>query len=207
MPSKNRLQLKSYIRYQLSQLSARNAHHEIENLCFEIARARVVPNLLPATGPVQAGGDQGRDFESYRTYLAKSPIGTSGFVTTASNDVVGGACSIQKDSIPKIKIDLATIFGSGTRPDRVVYFCEQNVAIARRHDLQRECMQKYGAALEIFDGSAIADEAVGTVHTMRDCLQWLDWDRRARRKPRARGGEEPSARSQEARPLGPKSPR
>src|SRR5258708_11708768 len=87
MPSRNRIQLKGYVRFQLSQLSTRNAHHEFENLAFEVARLRVVPNLLPATGPVQAGGDQGRDFESYRTYLAGSSLGASAFVTTASDEV------------------------------------------------------------------------------------------------------------------------
>ena len=45
-----------------------------ERLAFELARLRVASNLLPATGPVQAGGDQGRDFESYRFYLDRSSL-------------------------------------------------------------------------------------------------------------------------------------
>jgi hypothetical protein len=133
MPSRNRIQLKGYVRFQLSQLSARNAYHEFENLAFEVARVRVVPNLLPATGPVQAGGDQGRDFESYRTYLAGSTIGTSGFVTKASDEIVVGACSLQKNIFEKIKSDLETIFRSEARPRHVAYFCEADLPVARRH--------------------------------------------------------------------------
>jgi hypothetical protein len=157
MPSRNRIQLKGYVRFQLSQLSARNAHHEFENLAFEVARVRVVPNLLPATGPVQAGGDQGRDFESYRTYLASSSLGTSAFVTTASESVIVGACSLQKNIAKKIKSDLKTIFASGSRPRHVAYFCEADIPVAKRHELQELCQESYGATLDIFDGQALAD--------------------------------------------------
>lgn len=157
MPSRNRIQLKSFIRFQLSQLSARNAHHEFENLAFEVARVRVVPNLVPATGPVQAGGDQGRDFESYRTYLAHSPLGTSAFATRASDDIVVGACSLEKKISKKIKTDLKSIFGSGTRPTHVAYFCEADIPVAKRHELQGFCQQTYRASLDIFDGQALAD--------------------------------------------------
>ena len=161
MPSRNRIQLKSFIRFQLSQLSARNAHHEFENLAFEVARVRVVPNVLPATGPVQAGGDQGRDFESYRTYLAKSSLGTSAFVTRANDDIVVGACSLQKNISKKIGADLGSIFGAGTRPDHVAYFCEADIPVARRHELQEFCKETYGATLDIFDGQALADILAG----------------------------------------------
>jgi hypothetical protein len=157
MTARNRVELKFYIRFQLSQLSARNAEHEFENLAFEVARLRVVPNLLPATGPVQAGGDQGRDFETYRTYLAQSQLGTSVFATLATNEIVVGACSLDKRMVSKVKRDLRLIFGSGTRPNRVVYFCEQDVPIAKRHALQDYCRAEYNAELEIFDGQAVAD--------------------------------------------------
>ncbi|MCC8976240.1 hypothetical protein [Bradyrhizobium brasilense] len=157
MPSRNRLELKSFIRFQLSQLSARNAHHDFENLAFEVARIRVVPNILPATGPVQAGGDQGRDFESYRTYLANSHLGTSAFAAKASSDIIVGACSLQKNITDKIRADLKSIFGAGTHPGHVAYFCEADVPVAKRHELQEFCKENYGATLDIFDGQAIAD--------------------------------------------------
>src|SRR6202000_926969 len=148
---------KGYVRFQLSQLSARNAQHEFESLAFEVARLRVVPNLIPATGPVQAGGDQGRDFESYKTYLAGTSLGTSVFVTTARDHVVVGACSLQKKIVDKIKSDLKAIFAPGPRPDHVAYFCEADVSVAKRHDLQELCRRVYGATLEIFDGQALTE--------------------------------------------------
>ena len=67
-------QVISQIRFQLEQLSAKNAHHDFEHLCRHLARAKICGNIIPATGPVSAGGDQGRDFETFRTYLSSSPI-------------------------------------------------------------------------------------------------------------------------------------
>ena len=157
MPLRNRVELKSYIRFQLSQLSARNAEHEFENLAFELARVRLVSNVLPATGPVQAGGDQGRDFETYRTYLAQSPLATSAFTTLAQDEIIVGACTLDKRIVSKIKNDLRLMFRSGARPNKVFYFCEPDVPVAKRHELQEHCRSAYDAELEIFDGQAVAD--------------------------------------------------
>lgn len=153
----NRVQLKQYIRFQLAQLSARNAEHEFEHLAFQLARMRVASNLLPATGPVQAGGDQGRDFESYRSYLSASPLGASAFTGQISGGLIAGGCTLEKRVALKIKNDLKTIFGSGERPTHVAYFCEQNVPVAKRHALQAYCRETYGATLDIFDGEGIAE--------------------------------------------------
>ena len=129
---KNRVELRDYVRYQLAQLGARNGEHEFELLSFELARLRHVSNLQPATGPVKAGGDQGRDFESYRTYLAGTAIAHSTFATLASTDLVVGACTLNKQTSTKIRTDLKVIFGSGERPDRVFYFCEPDIPVAKR---------------------------------------------------------------------------
>jgi hypothetical protein len=153
----DRIDLKRYIRFQLSKLSARNGEHEFEHLAFELARARVSPNLLPATGPVQAGGDQGRDFESYRTYLAQSVLTHSTFAALVSDGIIVGACTLDKMIVRKIKSDLCTIFGSGERPAHVAYFCEPDLPIAKRHRLQAYCQDSYQATLDIFDGQAISD--------------------------------------------------
>jgi hypothetical protein len=156
---KNRVELRAYIRYQLAQLAARNGAHEFEQLCFALARLRHVSNVQPATGPVQAGGDQGRDFESYRTYLQSSSLARSVFLSLASSDVVVGACTLEKrDTAAKVRSDLAVIFGDGVRADAVIYFCEPNIPVARRHQLQEECLAAYGAVLSLHDGAAIADQ-------------------------------------------------
>ena len=89
---KNRVQLKQYVRFQLEQMSARNEHHLFEELAFELARQTVTRRLLPATGPVQAGGDGGRDFESYRTYLAATPIDSSVAAGLEGDDVLVFGC-------------------------------------------------------------------------------------------------------------------
>lgn len=156
---KNRVELRNYIRFQLTQLGATNGAHAFEQLCFELARLRHVPNLLPATGPVQSGGDQGRDFESYRTFLAGSTIARSSFAARASQDLVVGGCTLERNNLPaKIKRDLKTMFGSGERPAQVIYFCQVDLPVAQRHKLQTHCRDIYNAALDIHDGQAIADQ-------------------------------------------------
>jgi len=152
-----RTELRPYIRFQLRQLSAQNAEHDFEHLAFDLARVRVASNLLPATGPVQAGGDQGRDFESYRTYLARSSLANASFAGLASDGIVAGACTLDKRVVRKIKSDLRTIFESGERPTHVVYFCESDLPVSKRHILKKHCQDTYGATLDIFDGQAIAD--------------------------------------------------
>ena len=152
-----RTELRPYIRFQLAQLSAQNAEHHFEHLAFDLARVRVASNLLPATGPVQSGGDQGRDFESYRTYLAESPLAKSSFAAQATRGIIAGACTLDKRTESKIKSDLQTIFASGERPTHVVYFCEPDLPVAKRHILKKYCQDTYGSSLDIFDGQAIAD--------------------------------------------------
>ena len=154
---KNRVQLKSYIRFQLSQMSARNEHHTWENATFELARQTVTPHLLPATGPVQAGGDQGRDFESFRTYIAKTFEGRA-WVGRGGTDVLAFACTLNKKLAAKIKSDLASIFAGGEKPAVVYYYAEPDLPVAERHKLQQFCVDTYAAKLEIFDGQAIADQ-------------------------------------------------
>jgi hypothetical protein len=69
-----------YIRFQLEHLTARNEHHTFEEICYRIAKRRMSSNLLPATGPVSAGGDQGRDAETYYTRLPQELPAAAGFV-------------------------------------------------------------------------------------------------------------------------------
>ncbi|GGZ32918.1 hypothetical protein [Asticcacaulis endophyticus] len=159
---KNRVELRDYIRYQLAQLGARNGEHEFELLAFELARLRHVSNLVPATGPVKAGGDQGRDFESYHTYLSQTSIAANAFASLISTEIVVGACTLDKKTPTKIRADLKTIFGSGERPQKVYYFCEPNVVVSTRHKLIAECKAQFDASLVIFDGLAIADQLSDT---------------------------------------------
>ncbi|WP_163511255.1 hypothetical protein [Fodinicola acaciae] len=152
------VQLAQVIRLALSTLSADNAHHTFEHLCRQVAKRRVVSNVIPATGPVSAGGDQGRDFETFHTYLSEELPFAIGFAALATTDVLAFACTIQKDDLhAKFKADITAICGQGTHVDRIYIFATASVPPRLRHDLQEWTINEYGVALDVIDGSALAD--------------------------------------------------
>jgi hypothetical protein len=151
-------QVRAQIRFALEQLSARNGHHDFEHLCRHFARQRICSNILPATGPVSAGGDQSRDFETFQTYLASSPIAESSFVGRATENPLAFCCSLQKSIRPKIKADIETVARSGTKVEAVYYFCSEDVAVAQRHELQTWAHNEFNIRLEILDGQAISEQ-------------------------------------------------
>lgn len=150
-------QVIAHIRFGLDQLSVRNAQHEFEHLCRHLTRARICSNILPASGPVGAGGDQGRDFETFRTYLLASPIADSTFIGLASSKPIAFACSLRKQIAAKIKLDVATISGSGSTVESIHYFCSTDVPTAKRHQLQTWVRKTHNLELEIHDGQSIAE--------------------------------------------------
>ena len=147
------------IRFGLEQLSARNGMYEFEHLCRHYARNRICSNILPSSGPVSAGGDQGRDFESFRTYLQQSPISNSSFIGLVSEGSIAFACTLtQKDSISqKIKSDIRTIISSGTPVIDIHYFCTCDIPGALRHKLIKWTKDNYKINLEIHDGQALSE--------------------------------------------------
>ena len=152
-------QVKSQIRFQLGQLSIKDAHHEFEHLCRYLTRARICSNILPATGPVSAGGDQGRDFETFRTYLSSSPIANSTFIGLVSQKPIVFACSLRKKEkiASKIKEDVAIIMASGSPVEAVHYFCTSDLQVSKRHELQSWAKDKYSIELEPHDGQSISE--------------------------------------------------
>lgn len=152
--SANPAQLQSMLRYMLADLRARNGHHEFEHLARHVTKARFYANILPATGPVSAGGDQGRDFESFHTDI-DDPTTRFGQATSKGRKIVG-ACTLQQDEVPgKIRGDAQSILNGG-HVDEVLYFCEANVPVAARHKLEAWALEQ-GFTLQIVDGQAIAD--------------------------------------------------
>lgn len=145
------------IRFGLEQLSVRNGHHDFEHLCRHLTRARICSNVLPVTGPVAGGGDQGRDFETFRTYLRTSPIADTSFVGLASDKPIAFACTLEKGITGKIKSDVKTITGSGSPVEAVHYFCVTEVTAAKRHRLKAWAHEEYGVELEIHDGQSLAE--------------------------------------------------
>jgi len=151
-------QVIAQIRFQLDQLSTRNAQHDFEHLCRHLTRARICANILPATGPVAAGGDQGRDFETFVTYLRSTSIADSTFVGKISQKPIAFACSIQRRGISsKIKSDVDTIMKSGSPVEAVHYFCTSNVPVSTRHALKDWAKNRYAINLEVQDGNSISE--------------------------------------------------
>lgn len=52
----NPAQVATQVRFALSQLPAHNAHHTFEEICRHLTGQFICSNVLPATGPVSAGG-------------------------------------------------------------------------------------------------------------------------------------------------------
>lgn len=149
-----------FILFQLDQLSAHNEHHRFEELCYRIARRRVTSNVKLASGPVSAGGDQGRDAETFMTWLPEQLPHAQGFVATSSAKPVVVACSVQKDGLPrKVKEDITTICAdapTGEPVEAVLFCCVANIPTAKQHELQEWAHTTHNVKLEIFDGQTLA---------------------------------------------------
>lgn len=151
-------QIRAEVRFALNQLRVRNGEHEFETMTRTLARATVSRNLLPATGPVAAGGDQGRDFESYPTQLPGQvrPLGQKHGVPDKA--MVGFACTLQQDDLrSKIRSDVDKIMGSGTPVDFVFAYCEADIPVARRHAIERDAHERHGVKLAVVDGNGITE--------------------------------------------------
>jgi hypothetical protein len=139
------VELAGYIRYSIDNLGAHNAHHRFEEMCFHLAKVIVTPDLVFPTGPVSAGGDQGRDFETFRGRLGDEDLAF--------------ACTVQKDDLPaKLRADVKKAATEGEPLDAVVFMCAGNIPIAKRHELQAEVRKEYKVRLEVFDAETIADK-------------------------------------------------
>ena len=149
-------ELVTIIRFSLISYP-RNGQHEFESLCRQVARLRICSNVLPATGPVGAGGDQGRDFETFRTYLAQTPE-LSAFAARATDETLAFACTLQQEDIgSKIVGDVKKITAEGTPVDAVYAFTEVSVPVGDRHRYQARVRSEFGVRLEVIDGAGIAE--------------------------------------------------
>jgi hypothetical protein len=153
------LRTAAMIRFQLDQLGARNAHHEFEHLCRNLAREVICPNILPATGPVSSGGDQGRDFETFVTFINFSKKEHNYFAGHSGESKLIFACSIIKQAKIRAKIesDVASIC-SGCKPDVIYFFSNQDISVALRHKIQKWCLDTHTVHLEIIDAQALSEQ-------------------------------------------------
>ena len=148
----------SYIGWRLHELPARNEHHMFEEVATRIARKRISSNILVATGPVSAGGDQGRDAESYPTRIPDELPRAAGFSASASTAPVVVACTLQKDNLrSKVLGDLASICRpNAAKVEIVAFFSLHPIPEATTHELQAIATETYDVELTIFSGSKIA---------------------------------------------------
>lgn len=154
----DRTSLIALIRFQLSRLKVQNRHHDFEALALAFARARVAANLMPATGPVSAAGDQGRDFESFRTSTNQRPSSIP-FARAAADEDIVGACTTAdtKSLVAKITSDLEKILSRHPQPTRILYFCSEDVVVSKRHELEEYYRTARNVELTIFDGECLSE--------------------------------------------------
>jgi len=151
-------QVKTQIRFELSHLAENNAHHDFEHLCRYLARARICSNILPSTGPVSSGGDQGADFETFLTYLKKDLDKGSMFLGLISEELIVFACSIQKDDIlQKIKEDVEKILKHNSQVKSIHFFSPFGIPISQRNKIKKWAKDTFSNRLEILDALAISE--------------------------------------------------
>ena len=154
----NLLEVEAQVRFALSQLPAQNAHHDFEHICRHLTQQFICSNVLPATGPVSAGGDQGRDFETFRTYL-RDELGPHGaFLGLVREGTIAFICTTQADGLlAKLRQDIAKVCASGHPVHEIRAFTLAAVPVATRHQLETETQESRGVQLEFHDAESIAN--------------------------------------------------
>jgi hypothetical protein len=143
-------ELEQMIRFALGELGALNEHHTFEEICRHISERRLVTNILLASGPVSAGGDQGRDIETYHSYL-KEELGAHGaFLGLVSDGLVVFTATVQETGLPaKIRRDVDKILAEGRRPSSIYAFCVGRLSVGQRHDVEEEISEHFDGHFEI----------------------------------------------------------
>lgn len=154
----NLAEVTSQIRFNIEQMGAKNAHHAFEHLCRHLARARICSNVIPATGPVSSGGDQGSDFETFKTHLKGDQQFRPSFTGLISNKKIAFCCTLQKKNIKtKIKADNKKIIHSDLGYEEVHYFTGIDVPVAINHELKKWAQETFNIPLDIHDGQSISE--------------------------------------------------
>jgi hypothetical protein len=152
-------QVAQVVQYALANLGARNAHHTFEEICRHFAQQRIAANILPATGPVAAGGDQGRDFETFRSYL-RDELGPHGaFLGHVSDGALVFTCTLQQEGTEaKVLSDVQKVVAGGRCPAGIYAFCAANVPVARRHRLEARVAQRFEGQFELIDLQTLSEQ-------------------------------------------------
>ncbi len=150
--------VEAQIRFALSQLPAHNAHHDFEHICRYLTQQFICSNVLPATGPVSSGGDQGRDFETFRTYLLEELGPHGAFLGLVNEGTIAFICTIQTNGVlSKLRHDIKTVCTSGHSVHEIRAFTLASVPVGTRHKLEKESKETYGIEIEFHDAESIAN--------------------------------------------------
>lgn len=106
-----------------------------------------------------SGGDQGRDFETFTTFIQNKKSESVIFLGVGESKPLVFACSLQKPRTLKSKIesDVREICTAAV-PYIIYFISNQNVAVGTRHALQAWCAEEFNTRLEIVDGQALAEQ-------------------------------------------------
>ncbi len=149
-------EISRYLLFALSQLAGENGHHKFEHICYQLASRRIYSNVIPSTGPVSAGGDQGSDFETYQIGELSVLEPISEFFGKVAHEKVVFACSIEKNYSRKIKDDLRAAAKFPVRVEKLVFMSNHDIPVGKRHKFQEFASRTHGLQLEIFDARAIS---------------------------------------------------
>ena len=154
----NPSQVKEQVRFALDQLPVHNAHFTFEHICRHLTEQFICTNVLPATGPVSAGGDQGRDFETFRTHLRKELGPHGAFLGLVSEGTSAFICTIQADNVvSKFRDDINKVCASGHPVREIHAFSLVPVPVAKRHELQTEVLNSHKVYFELHDAESISN--------------------------------------------------
>ncbi|WP_452232304.1 hypothetical protein [Lacinutrix sp. MEBiC02595] len=155
----NKVELIRQIRFGFEQLKSDNGTSDFEHICRFFARSRIVQNVIPATGPVQSGGDQGRDFETFHSYLSEKNINSSYSLAYSKSPIVF-ACSLEKNPLKKngkVDKDVQTIMTPSINIERIYFFSGIDIPVGQRHKKEKEIKDNHNVDLEIIDAQALSE--------------------------------------------------
>ena len=107
---------------------------------------------------MSAGGDQGRDFETFHTYL-REELGPHGaFLGLVSEGTIAFICTIQaNDLLAKLRLDIKKVCASGHPVHEIRAFTLESVPVGTRHKLETETQESCEVRLEFHDAESIAN--------------------------------------------------
>ena len=151
--------LQRRIRDELARLGARDGAIDFQRLCFELACVTISSNFTYPTGPVGAGGDQGRDFETF--WSAESEVFSEGIeLGVEGGHKVVGLCTLQKEGLrSKIRADARRACEGHERVDRLLAYTEQDIPRGTQEKIRRDLAEgpvRLTVPIDFFGGEEIS---------------------------------------------------